>query len=525
MQEHHPILKTQIEEHIGPITPVIGSLRSFLDSVSDTYWHLSPHPPTIPLRQEPLHSENIYRAIFENSGTAVAILDEEAVLVLANDSFAYATGYTRRELEKRKSLAEFFSPRDFEHILSLRKHRRNDSRPTSHHCETTMIDRYGTPHHIFLCLAPIPQTRQFIASFTDISERIKAEEEVLRQRTELKRMNANLRALYDVSAVTTRSLDLHTLLTDTLFAVTNIDVLNLERRGMIFTLDDGQTQLAAQIGIPDDVLALHRAIDVETALCMNAVHGRKISEPFMFCNNPRFDCAFAAQKAGGIDLQPHLIVQLSSHNATTGVMCLYPKSRMRLNPETREMLHAVSGQIGIAIENAQLYEKTKVLSLHDPLTGLPNRRFLHLEIERNFTKAKRYSSPLSVLILDIDHFKKFNDSYGHTAGDSLLADISRIMLKEIRESDLAVRYGGEEFLVLLPETTFQQAFDVAERIRQAISAKTPVTVSIGVSAFSDDMKEYKELINYADKALYQAKAFGKNRVEGISRQLRLPHLD
>ncbi len=525
MREHHPILKTQVEEHIGHALPDTASLRSFLASVSETYWCLHPHPPSPQPPIDAVLGDGIYRAIFESSGTAMAIINEEAILVLANDAFAHVTGYSRRELEKRKSLAEFFSPRDFEHILSLKKHRRNDRNPSSHNCETTLEDRYGAPHHIFLCLSPIPHTRLFIATFTDISERIKAEEEIQQQRTELKRMNDKLHALYDVSAVTARSLDLHTLLTAALFSVTNIEILNLERKGMIYVLDAGHVHLVAHIGIPEDVVAIHRTIDAETALCMSAAHGRQKPDQVLYCNNPQFDCAFAAQKAGHVKIQPHFIAQLRSHNATTGVMCLYPKSPVQLDRETRGMIHTISNQIGIAIENAQLYEKMKLLSLHDPLTGLPNRRFLDLEIERNFSKAKRYETPLALLILDIDCFKKFNDSHGHTAGDSLLVDIAAIMLREIRESDLAVRYGGEEFIALLPETTFQQAFDVAERIRQTIAAKTPVTVSIGVSSFSSEMNDCKDIINDSDRALYQAKAFGKNRVEGISRQLRLPHLE
>ncbi|HSW62387.1 MAG TPA: diguanylate cyclase [Dissulfurispiraceae bacterium] len=522
VKEHHPILKTQIQEHIGGAAPVIVYLKSFLASVNETYWNLQARQSTPEHRTFPPHGNEVYQSIFENSGTAMSVISDETIIVLANNAFTHATGYTRGELENRKNLAEFFSPCDFQHILSLMKPRRNETDAGLHYCETTMIERTGTVHHIFLCLSPIPDTRQFIASFADISERKKAEEEVLRQRTELKRMNAKLRALFDVSAVAARSLDLHILLTDALFAITGIDLLNLERKGMVYVLDEGNAQLIAHIGIPEEILAVHRAIDAETALCLNRVHAASRMEPIIFCNNPMLDCAYAAQKACHVTLQPHIIVQLCSHNATTGIMCLYPKNHLNPDVEARELLHTISNQLGLSIENAQLYEKTKILSLHDPLTGLPNRRFLHLEIERNFSKAKRYGTPLALFILDIDNFKKYNDSYGHTAGDSLLAEISRIMLREIRESDLAVRYGGEEFLVLFPETSFQQAFEVAERIRASIAARTPVTVSIGVSAFDATMKSHEDIINNADRALYQAKAYGKNRVEGISHQLRLP---
>lgn len=525
MKEYHPILKTQIQEHIGEATPVIVYLKSFLASVSETYWNLHALQSAPEHRTSPPRVSELYQSIFENSGTAMSVISDDTTIVLSNNAFARVTGYTRSELENRKNLAEFFSSRDLEPILSMTMPRRNETDTGLHYCETTMIDREGAAHHILLCLSPIPFTGQFIVSFADISERKKAEEEVLRQRSELKRMNAKLRALFDVSAVAARSLDLHTLLTDALFAITGIELLNLERKGMVYVLNEGSAQLMAHIGIPQEILAVHRDIDTEAALCMSSVRAGSAADPIIFCNNPRLDCAYAAQKADQVMLQPHVIVHLYSHNAITGIMCLYPKNHLNQDMGARELLHTISNQLGLSIENALLYEKTKILSLHDPLTGLPNRRFLNLEIERNFFKAKRYGTPLALLIFDIDNFKKYNDSFGHTAGDSLLADIARIMLREIRESDLAVRYGGEEFLILFPETSFQQAFEVAERIRSSITDKTPVTVSIGVSAFDGAMNSHEDIINNADRALYQAKAYGKNRVEGISHQLRLPLTD
>ncbi|HDZ84312.1 MAG TPA: GGDEF domain-containing protein, partial [Nitrospirae bacterium] len=124
----------------------------------------------------------------------------------------------------------------------------------------------------------------------------------------------------------------------------------------------------------------------------------------------------------------------------------------------------------------------------------------------------RFKRPLSVIMLDIDHFKAYNDTHGHNKGDNALVDVAKVLLKESREIDLAVRYGGEEFLVLLPETDLEGARDVAERIRQTIEATTNVTVSLGVTSYHEKMHQ-EEIVIKADKALYMAKNNGRNRVE------------
>jgi diguanylate cyclase (GGDEF)-like protein len=164
-------------------------------------------------------------------------------------------------------------------------------------------------------------------------------------------------------------------------------------------------------------------------------------------------------------------------------------------------------------ELVRLYEKTKSLSLHDPLTGLANRRLMHNELKKSIARVKRYGSPLSALMLDIDHFKKYNDTYGHVAGDKVLVNIARLVLKKTRELDFVVRYGGEEFFILLPEAGLTDASKAAERIRKTVEEKVGVTISIGVSTYHESMQSDEELIVKADEAMYQAKRNGRNRVE------------
>ncbi len=192
---------------------------------------------------------------------------------------------------------------------------------------------------------------------------------------------------------------------------------------------------------------------------------------------------------------------------------IYTPEGVELSGINIETLLSIGGQIGIAIENARLYEETKVLSLHDSLTGLANRRYMEIFLERGFNEARRYNRVFSVILMDIDYFKKYNDEFGHPAGDLILAGIAKIILKGVRDVDLVARYGGEELIVLLPEVDNSRAYVVAERLRVAVAEHTGLTISLGVSSYTPEMQLKEELINVADTALYQAKQKGRNRVE------------
>jgi len=161
------------------------------------------------------------------------------------------------------------------------------------------------------------------------------------------------------------------------------------------------------------------------------------------------------------------------------------------------------------------------LSIRDPLTGLYNHREFYRLLREELERALRYRHPLSLLMLDLDFFKKVNDTHGHQAGDHALTTITALIVRQLRRVDEIARYGGEEFAIILPETTGAEATALADRIRQAIAAR-PVplsktdeinlTVSIGVAVYPDDADTGDGLVNMADKALYRAKNEGRNRV-------------
>ncbi len=174
---------------------------------------------------------------------------------------------------------------------------------------------------------------------------------------------------------------------------------------------------------------------------------------------------------------------------------------------------------GTAVTNARLFAQTQQLALTDGLTGLLLRRPFLEQLTRELTRAGRGREPASVLMLDVDHFKSYNDTFGHTAGDVVLKTVAEVMRASVPPDGACARYGGEEFAVLLPRSSRTQAADTAEAIRQAVEqaskggrSQRPVTVSIGVASFPDDAQSELELIRVADGRLYQAKRGGRNLV-------------
>lgn len=164
-------------------------------------------------------------------------------------------------------------------------------------------------------------------------------------------------------------------------------------------------------------------------------------------------------------------------------------------------------------------------SITDPLIGIYNRRYLDRRLGEEFGRARRYGLALSVLLIDVDHFKQINDTHGHQAGDQLLSQMGKLLLSEIRDSDVAARYGGDELLILALNTTGSSAVVLAERLRRQVETQPlvlsrttgrrkeiGVTVSIGVAGFDQDVINSESLVKYADKALYEAKQQGRNRV-------------
>ncbi|MDR3561139.1 MAG: sensor domain-containing diguanylate cyclase [Negativicutes bacterium] len=179
----------------------------------------------------------------------------------------------------------------------------------------------------------------------------------------------------------------------------------------------------------------------------------------------------------------------------------------------------------VVVENRRREEELERLATTDYLTGLWNRRHFMALGQREFIRFQRYETPLTVILIDIDHFKRINDTYGHQAGDGMLSGVAKVIHEQVRTVDIVCRFGGEEFAVILPETALKEALHAAGRIRAAVAAhqlltitgqRLSVTASIGVAAVLAGDHLIEEAINRADHALYQAKAKGRNQVSPYS---------
>jgi diguanylate cyclase (GGDEF)-like protein len=222
------------------------------------------------------------------------------------------------------------------------------------------------------------------------------------------------------------------------------------------------------------------------------------------------------------DLPALTTLPVTSSGRLTGLLALAGDAQARPAPDTQPFLEALAAQAHIVLENSRLFERVRELSIRDSLTGLYNHRHILEQVAQAVERADRYREPVSVVMTDIDHFKKVNDQHGHLAGDALLRQLALLLQDSVRSVDAVGRYGGEEFLLLLPHTPFDEARRLADRIRARIQACAfrvgdrthRLTVSMGVfSCPSPLVGSAADLVREADRALYRAKGTGRNRVK------------
>ena len=220
----------------------------------------------------------------------------------------------------------------------------------------------------------------------------------------------------------------------------------------------------------------------------------------------------------------YLGVPMKLRGQVIGVLSIQSLKMDAYDSDQIRLIETIATQASAALENARLFERTEKLAITDGLTGLFNHRNFLEMAEKEITRAVRYQKPLSLLMIDIDHFKQINDQFGHLVGDQMLQLIARNCAKILRNVDIISRYGGEEFSVLLPETDLKDGLAAAERLREAIASSqvvsregvVNVTGSVGVVTLGMCPPEIKQLIDCADKALYEAKKAGRNLVKSFA---------
>jgi len=217
-----------------------------------------------------------------------------------------------------------------------------------------------------------------------------------------------------------------------------------------------------------------------------------------------------------------MMVPMIAHGKTVGVLTAESSQVGAFGEKDERTLQVVARAAAMALENAMLHRRMEELTITDELTGIYNYRYFAEKLKEEQRRAARYDLPLSLIMIDIDWFKKFNDTYGHEVGNIVLKGITGVVKECIRDVDIFCRYGGEEFVVILPQTPQSEVSRIGERIRQQIEASSfggggnlpelKVTVSVGVTSFPENGKPQDDLLSVADHALYRAKGAGKNMV-------------
>jgi diguanylate cyclase (GGDEF)-like protein/PAS domain S-box-containing protein len=285
--------------------------------------------------------------------------------------------------------------------------------------------------------------------------------------------------------------------------------------------DEGILSIVAHSGLSEEYLK-KGPISVGDSVAGAVAQQRKpIHVPDALSHHGLYKADVAAREG----LKSIYCLPLVIRDRCIGVMTFYHKKPHSYGDDQTQFLSTFASTVSIAIDNARLYEEQKRQAVTDGLTGLYNHKFFHDNLARELNRAQRYGNRLSVIILDIDLFKKYNDAYGHQEGDALLREMGGILKKVARENDLVARYGGEEFVFLLHQVSKSEAMLFARRLRKRICDHGfkgedilpggRLTISLGLACFPEDADSVASLIHTADQALYRAKREGRNRVRAF----------
>lgn len=336
-----------------------------------------------------------------------------------------------------------------------------------------------------------------------------------------------LNALNEIIATASRYIELDQILQPTLDTVIQAIERLLRARGKeisvsggIFLCQDDALALAALRGIKPETLGCDGNVADGKCICGAASGSRDI----VYASNCLVDPRHTFMHPDGVKDHAHIAIPLNHGDKTAGVLFLY-FTPAGYEPEAADfaIFTSLSSYLGVYIDKARLYATVKDLAIHDGLTGLYTRMKFEEFLSQELKRAQRHSKTFAVMMMDVDFFKKLNDTYGHQFGDTVLKTLSRLITKNLRNFDVAGRYGGEEFCVLAPEANADGGAVAAERLRALVAAEpfnapgakaaqVGVTISIGVASFPLNGQTEAELIRAADTALYEAKRSGRNMV-------------
>ncbi len=465
-------------------------------------------------------SQRRFETLLEYAPAAILVVDQESNILLVNSSAEGELGYSREQL-LGKSLSILIPGRyRLAHNAHQEKFLQNPvARQMGTNLSLFALRADGSEFPVDIGLSPIETNEgmRIICYLVNVTER-KRQEEALRQVNEqlsnsladLRHHNRELILLGEMSEMLQRCESIE----EAYMVATNFaQRLFPDLSGALYLHNPESLLLESTINWGDSP-------PIQTTFLPNACWSLRRGRAHTV---EHYEEGLHCQHIDPGELRPQsgfICVPMQAQGQVMGMFHLRGSTESMIR-SLENLAVTFTGHITISFLNISLRDSLRTQSIHDPLTGLHNRRYLEETLNREVAIASRYKRDLSVILFDIDHFKIFNDTHGHTFGDFLLRNIGEYLQKNLRSMDIACRYGGEEFLIILPDTSIENSLVVARKIKSGLSKlrfdsmrvkEVSVQVSMGVAAYQGESETSSDLIQRADQALYQAKQTGRNRI-------------
>jgi diguanylate cyclase (GGDEF)-like protein/PAS domain S-box-containing protein len=455
-----------------------------------------------------LHSEAQFRGIFEQAAVGIAIMTLSGHFIRVNQRYCELTGYTNEELQE-KTVLEITAPDDRQRHQE--RYESLSEQGLSFSLEKRYLCRDGSLLWVNLTASAIRDVNgelmYLIGIIEDIDERKQAVEALRDSNAKLEERNRDMFLLSQMSDFLQACLSL-----EEAYPVIGerLPLLFPGCHGGLFTRTDGSDLVELAAGI--------EPVSSKTLFPLEECWGTRRGQSH---HVERSNSSLFCQHIESAHLASSLCIPLMAQGRIDGLLYLCTEEKDALNEEKRRFARTVAEQLSLALGNLRLLETLQHQSIRDSLTGLYNYRHMREALEREVRLALRKGHPIGVIMLDVDHFRHFNNTYGHDAGNLVLRQVGHLLAARVRSVDIACRYGGEEFLLILPDILPENLLDRAEQIRLGIKqlpltfqerSLPTITVSIGIANFPDHGRTADDLIRSADIALYRAKNEGRDRV-------------
>lgn len=505
--------KIQVPIHIDA---VLESAQVEVDGRAIDAKFLTPTGPTAVADPSAVNVATLesFQILFQNSNDPQYILDLDSQRFLeVNASFERLTGYSHEELISGAVTAPKLVAR--ESLPTFQQKRETRRMTPAERYDLKVLTKSGEKRPVELSVRRIVLSNRdvVVGTIRDLSHRKKLEQDMWEKIEELGYANSRIYAL-------TEKIRRVPELTPQLLHITDEEEL-LERTAQLLCAREG-------LGYADVNFYLLRDDGLE--LCYSTIKTKK--RKMKLSGDHRLLKVLIGEAAGGMTNR-EAVLALKGRERNTGVMEVFfhPKEievlqgNERALKGYRDLLETLSNVIGLLVENLHLYERVKRQSIVDHLTGVFNRRYFDQKLSEELSRASRYGRELSLVLLDVDHFKQINDKMSYKQGDQVLIETAKLFRSYTREVDMVCRYGGDEFAILMPETSYEHALGKAENLRQVIRSAEftntaeptkplKLTLSIGVTAWHSEIRNGDELLRAVDEALHTVKRSGRDAVCG-----------